>query len=94
MSLFDVRSISVLLVRQTVAGTGSIYDRACAGLDPEESASRVASGEAHVIRLNVLDHLKDTSQLQDLVHGSITFPHGNVDDQILVCSCSQLLYNS
>lgn len=61
-----------------------MYDRACAGLAPKEADSRIASGEDHVIRLRVLDHIGGSSQVEDVVRGTVTFPHGQVDDQILV----------
>lgn len=61
-----------------------MYDRACRALEPTEALQRVAAGEAHVIRLAVPSEGLIT--MHDLVHGEITIPWKQVDDQVLIKS--------
>jgi glutamyl-tRNA synthetase len=68
-----------------------IYDGACRGLDPEESAARVARGERHVIRFKMPKEGAIT--VHDLLRGDITVENRVLDDTILVKSDGLALYH-
>ena len=61
-----------------------MYDGTCKRLDPEESARRVASGEPHVVRLNVPE--EGVTTFTDLIRGEISFENAVIDDQVLLKS--------
>src|SRR6185295_1465424 len=60
------------------------YDGLCRRLEPAAVAERVASGEAHVIRLAMpeTDHMVVT----DLLRGEVRFERPQMDDQVLLKS--------
>jgi len=60
------------------------YDRHCRGLDPAESARRVAGGEAHTIRLAV--PTTGSVRFRDRLRGDVDIAVTQVDDQVLLKS--------
>lgn len=60
------------------------YDKLCLKLSKEETDRRLASGESHVIRLNVPKDL--TVRFTDAVHGEIAISTNDIDDQVLMKS--------
>lgn len=60
------------------------YDKQCLNLSAEEVSKRIASGEKHVIRLNV--PANETITFKDLIHGQISISSNDVDDQVLLKS--------
>ena len=58
------------------------YDRLCRNLDPAESKKRVASGEAHVLRLKVPS--SGTTTCTDAIRGDVTWENSGIDDQVIV----------
>jgi glutamyl-tRNA synthetase len=75
--------LQALREAQRRAGAASLYDRACSHIAPAEAERRAAGGEAHVIRMRVP---AGQSVLNDIVVGEVRFPHGVVDDQVLLKS--------
>ena len=67
------------------------YVGRCRGLDPAESAGRVAAGDAAVIRFKVPTG-RDVS-FQDVVRGSVTFSSDVIGDPVLVRSDGMPAYN-
>ncbi|MBN1258910.1 glutamate--tRNA ligase [Candidatus Peregrinibacteria bacterium] len=67
------------------------YDGCCAGLDPKESAKRVAQGEKAVIRLRV-PRDKDV-RWRDLVRGEVAIQSGELDDFVIARAIHDPLYN-
>jgi glutamyl-tRNA synthetase len=61
-----------------------MYDGLCKALDQKESASRVAKGEKHVVRLMVPD--SGTTTFTDLIRGEISFENKLIDDQVILKS--------
>lgn len=61
------------------------YDKQCLSLSEEEIATRRASGEPCVIRLNVSSDRGDVT-FADLVRGDVKFNVKDVDDQVLMKS--------
>lgn len=74
------------LIRKTQAATHQTpgYDGFCRNLPKDEAAARVASGEAHVIRLKVPENEKIS--FRDEVRGEIVFEAAAVDDSVLLKS--------
>jgi glutamyl-tRNA synthetase len=68
-----------------------LYDGACRGLDPEESAARLARGERHVIRFKMPE--EGTITVHDMLRGDITVENRVLDDTILVKSDGLALYH-
>ncbi len=70
---------------QRRAGQASIYSGRCRGISPAEAARRRSSEEA-AIRLNVAAAAggDDAVVFDDLVHGTIRFPIGQITDPVLV----------
>ncbi len=66
------------------------YDRRCDRLSPDEVATRVATGEPHVVRVRVPEG--DISW-DDLVHETITIPGKDVDDFVILRSDGTPIYN-
>jgi glutamyl-tRNA synthetase len=60
------------------------YDKHCLKLSKEEVEKKIASGERHVIRLNV--PADQTIRFTDMVHGEIKISTNDVDDQVLLKS--------
>ncbi len=58
------------------------YDGRCRDADPAEGARRAAAGEPHVVRLRV--PTDGTTTVRDLLRGDVTFPHADLQDQVLV----------
>ncbi len=61
-----------------------MYDRMCADLSIEESNRRVASGEAHVVRMRV--PREETITYKDEIYGQLSFKGHTIDDQVLMKS--------
>jgi len=59
------------------------YDRHCKSLTDSEVYERIRKGEKHVIRLYVP---KGNTEVQDMVHGKVTFDNESLDDQVLLKS--------
>jgi nondiscriminating glutamyl-tRNA synthetase len=66
------------------------YSGKCRALDPKESASRRAAGEAAAIRLQIPEH---PIRFHDLVHGDVEFAHEVVSDPIILRSSGLPVYN-
>ncbi|MDP9263340.1 MAG: glutamate--tRNA ligase [Acidobacteriota bacterium] len=66
------------------------YSGKCRALDPKESASRRAGGEAAAIRLQIPEH---PIRFHDLVHGDVEFAHEVVSDPIILRSSGLPVYN-
>ena len=60
------------------------YDKKCLALSPEEVEKCVASGESHVVRLNV--NPDEQIHFEDLIYGELVFDSDTIDDQILIKS--------
>ncbi len=69
---------------QEARGEPTRYDRRCRWLTPQERAQREAEGRPRVVRLAV--PLEGSTTLHDFIHGDITIPNENVDDQVLLKS--------
>jgi len=61
-----------------------MYDGLCKKLDPAGAKKRAASGEKHVIRLNVPD--EGVTAFTDLIRGEVSFENKLIDDQVLLKS--------
>ncbi|MDE1175561.1 MAG: glutamate--tRNA ligase [Edaphobacter sp.] len=65
------------------------YPGTCRRLTPEQIDANIAAGKSYTIRLAIPPHGNDLSSsttFRDELRGSITFEHGNVDDQVLMKS--------
>lgn len=69
---------------QMAAKTPLGYDGHCAQLDPAESATRVAAGEEHVIRMKTPD--EGDCAFTDRFRGEISIPWSQIDEQVLLKS--------
>lgn len=69
---------------QEARGEPTRYDRRCRYLTPEQRADRNAQGLPRVVRLAV--PLDGSTTLPDFIHGDITIPNADVDDQVLMKS--------
>ncbi len=69
--------------QQTAAKQTPKYDRRCLKLGAEEVSRRIASGEAHVIRMKIPE---GTSAFDDAIRGHIAFNNVDVDDQVIIKS--------
>ncbi len=69
---------------QEARGEPTRYDRRCRWLTPEQRAEREAKGLPRVVRLAV--PLEGSTTLPDFIHGDITIPNADVDDQVLMKS--------
>ncbi|ETV68458.1 glutamate-tRNA ligase, variant 1 [Aphanomyces astaci] len=65
------------------SGSGTMYDRACLGLDAVQVEEKLARNEPHTIRLKVSE---GKTTLKDLVRGYVQFDHSVIDDQVLMKS--------
>ena len=70
--------------QQEARGEPTRYDRRCRNLTAQERAEREAQGLARVVRLAV--PLEGSTTLPDFIHGDITIPNADVDDQVLMKS--------
>jgi len=82
--------LQALAVARKRAGLPTDYDRTCHSIPTEESASRAAAGESHVVRLKAPDQYPG---FHDTVYGHITFTEnarahslGSFEDPILLKS--------
>ncbi|MEO5579813.1 MAG: glutamate--tRNA ligase [Gemmatimonadaceae bacterium] len=66
------------------------YDRRCDRIPRDEVERRVDAGEPYVVRFRIPD---GTTQWNDLVHETITFPNKDLDDFIILRSNSTPIYN-
>lgn len=66
------------------AGKPPMYDKHCRSLSAEDVKTKVAQGEASVIRLKVPENTKIA--IQDLIRGEIVFDSNLIDDQVLLKS--------
>lgn len=73
-------------VRKQMQATGKppMYDKHCRALSASDVKSKLAAGEASVIRLKVPENEKIT--IQDLIRGEIVFDSNLIDDQVLMKS--------
>lgn len=69
---------------QEARGEPTRYDRRCRYLTAEQRAERKAKGLPRVVRLAV--PLEGSTTLPDFIHGDITIPNADVDDQVLMKS--------
>lgn len=67
---------------QEARGEPTRYDRRCRWLTPAQRAEREAEGRSRVVRLAV--PLEGSTTLPDFIHGDITIPNEQVDDQVLI----------
>lgn len=68
---------------QTATKQTPKYDRKCLSLSPEEIATRLAAGEAHVLRMKIPE---GTVSFEDGIRGKIEFNLADVDDQVILKS--------
>ena len=61
------------------------YDGYCRNLNKEESVLRVASGEAHVVRMKIPE-IPETLVLNDLIRGSVSIETSQTEDQVIIKS--------
>jgi len=66
------------------------YDRRCDRLDPIEIDRRVAAGEPYVVRFRIPE---GTTEWNDLVHETISFPNKDLDDFVILRSNATPIYN-
>ena len=76
---------------QIKAKINSHYDGTCRRLDPDEAASRVASGERHVVRFKM--HQEGSITVCDRLRGEITVENRNLDDYVLIKSDGLAVYH-
>lgn len=67
------------------------YDGACRDLDPDVVKTRIAGGEAHVVRLRMLR--EGDTVLDDQLRGPITISNEQSDDQVLLKSDGMPTYH-
>ncbi len=65
------------------AGLSGMYDRTCRRLTKDEIARREAAGQPRAVRFLVPD---GATTFVDLVHGSITVEHANIEDFVILRS--------
>lgn len=68
---------------QTAAKQTPKYDRACLKLSAEEAATRLGTGESHVVRIKIPD---GEVAFEDAIRGVIKFKLSDVDDQVILKS--------
>ncbi len=76
---------------QEARGEPTRYDRRCRFLTAGQRAEREAKGLPRVVRLAV--PLEGSTTLPDFIHGDITIPNADVDDQVLMKSDSFPTYH-
>ena len=67
------------------------YARTCRDLSPGEIKKRLANGEPYVIRQKM--PLSGTTTYHDVIHGNITFPNEELEDQVLLKRDGMPTYN-
>ena len=67
------------------------YPRTCRDLPPEEIEARLARGEAYVIRQKM--PLTGETTFYDVLHGNVTIPNTELEDQVLLKSDGMPTYN-
>ncbi|EFR41610.1 glutamate--tRNA ligase [Selenomonas sp. oral taxon 137 str. F0430] len=67
------------------------YPRTCRDLSPEEIEARLARGEAYVIRQKM--PLTGETTFYDVLHGNVTIPNTELEDQVLLKSDGMPTYN-
>lgn len=77
--------LDTLRAEQTASKQAPKYDKHCLSLSADEVKTRIAAGEAHVVRLNIpLD--RGAITFHDLVRGDVTINAKDIDDQVLMKS--------
>ncbi len=66
------------------------YDRRCDRLAPDEVERRISAGEPFVVRFRIPD---GTTEWNDLVHETISFPNKDLDDFVILRSNATPIYN-
>ncbi len=66
------------------------YDRRCDRLSPDAVRDRMESGEQFVVRFRIPN---GSTEWDDLVHGTISFPNKDVDDFVVLRSDRTPIYN-
>lgn len=82
-----------LKVRRTAAEEaegGFRYDGRCRRVEPEEAAARAEAGQPYALRFALPE---GATGWNDLVHGSMEFDHGHLDDFIVLRSDGTPVYN-
>lgn len=69
---------------QQATGIPPMYDRLCRNLTKEEAEKRIASGEAHVVRMRV--PIGEVVRFHDMIRGDVEFDSKTIDDQVLLKS--------
>lgn len=72
------------------AGAGHGYDGRCGRLDPAVSDARAAAGEPFAIRVRAPE---EAIEWEDMIHGTMSFPAGSIDDFIILRSDGTPVYN-
>ena len=67
------------------------YPRTCRDLSPEEVAARLSRGEEYVVRQKM--PLTGETTFYDVLHGSVTIPNTELEDQVLLKSDGMPTYN-
>jgi glutamyl-tRNA synthetase len=76
--------LALMRKEQEARGESTRYDRRCRYLTTEQRAAKEAQGLPRVVRLAV--PLEGSTTLPDFIHGEITIPNADVDDQVLMKS--------
>ena len=66
------------------------YDRRCDRLSPDEVSRRMAAGDPYVLRFRVPE---GSTEWNDLVHETITFPNKDIEDFVVLRSDGTPIYN-
>lgn len=74
--------LAELRKKQTESKLPPGYDRHCRNLEPNESQSRVAKGEKHVIRFKV--PTSGTTSFDDGIRGKVEFENTKLDDLVIL----------
>ena len=69
---------------QQKGGKQPMYDKKCRNLDLEDAKKRVRAGEKYVIRLKIPENRR--IEVEDEIHGKISWKSSDVDDQVLIKS--------
>jgi glutamyl-tRNA synthetase len=60
------------------------YDGTCRMIPAHEAMARIREGEPHTIRLKM--PLEGVTMIRDLLHGEVSYPNEQIDDQVLLKS--------
>jgi glutamyl-tRNA synthetase len=80
--LLHSERLDQLRAEQTARGENTRYDGHCLALDRQTAERRVASGEAHVIRMKVPS--EGICRFTDVLRGEIEIPYSQIDMQVLI----------